>query len=73
MKLIPTLKCFCLNFSLLLILWLANAQAAEETLEQFLQGVNATFSQYGNEEMVARWDYITNVTDEHADAMVRTF
>ena len=68
-----TLKCFLRNFStLLLILWYANAQLSSnnQNLEEYLKGVNETFSKYGNQEMVARWNYITNVTNSNEETMV---
>ena len=46
---------------------------SSEYAEKFLKNVNASFSELGNLEMVARWAYITDITKEHETAMVTYF
>jgi hypothetical protein len=43
----------------------------EKDTSEFLHEINATFSFYGNQEIVARWNYITDITTDHEEAMVR--
>ena len=43
----------------------------DDTAEEYLIQVNQTFSHYGNLEMEARWNYVTDISEEHETAMVR--
>ena len=44
--------------------------SSSEDAKEFLKTVNASFTELGNLEMVARWAYITDITKEHEVAMV---
>ena len=44
--------------------------SSSEDAKEFLKIVNASFTELGNLEMVARWAYITDITKEHEVAMV---
>ena len=44
--------------------------SSSEDANEFLKNVNASFTELGNLEMVARWAYITDITKEHEVAMV---
>ena len=44
--------------------------SSSEDAKEFLKTVNASFTELGNLEMVARWAYITDITKEHKVAMV---
>ena len=59
----------------LLLLLMANVCQvwSSEDAKEFLKNVNASFTQLGNLEMVARWAYITDITKEHEAAMVTDF
>ena len=48
------------------------AKADSEDLNEYLVNINATFCHFGNLEMEARWDYITDITTEHENEMVLT-
>ena len=47
--------------------------SSSEDAKEFLKIVNASFTELGNLEMVARWAYITDITKEHEAAMVTSF
>ena len=47
--------------------------SSSEDAKEFLKIVNASFTELGNLEMVARWAYITDITKEHEAAMVTNF
>ena len=47
-------------------------KADSEDLNEYLVNINATFCHFGNLEMEARWDYITDITTEHENEMVLT-
>ena len=47
--------------------------SSSEDAKEFLKIVNASFTELGNLEMVARWAYITDITKEHEVAMVTYF
>ena len=47
--------------------------SSSEDAKEFLKIVNASFTELGNLEMVARWAYITDITKEHEEAMVTDF
>ena len=47
-------------------------KADSEDLNEYLVNINATFCYFGNLEMEARWDYITDITPEHENEMVFT-
>lgn len=51
-------------------LFLASSGLAQENPEEYLDHVNQTFTLLGNKEMEARWNYITNITQENEEAMV---
>ena len=59
----------------LLLLLMANVchVRSSEDAKEFLKNVNASFTELGNLEMVARWAYITDITKEHEVAMVTNF
>ena len=44
--------------------------AQDPSLEEILHQINETFSDKGNLEIEARWNYITDITTEHEEAMV---
>ena len=71
----------CLKFfwlwlpALLAVLILTSATTTTEdddAAADYLVEVNQTFSHYANLEMEARWDYITDISKEHEEAMVRS-
>ena len=43
---------------------------AEEEATEYLLFLDHAFCQAGNREMSARWDYITDITEGHEEAMV---
>ena len=42
----------------------------EEEASSYLSWLDQAFCQAGNREMVTRWDYITDITEAHEEAMV---
>ena len=48
-------------------------KADSEDLNEYLVNINATFCHFGNLEMEARWDYITDITTAHEKKMVLTY
>ena len=43
----------------------------EEEAAEYLRQLDEIFRNGMNEEMLARWNYITDITPEHEEAMVR--
>ena len=51
--------------------WTSYLREVKSEATQYLDFINKTFSHYGNLEMEARWKYITDITPEHEETMVR--
>ena len=69
-KLISSLVAQTMLALLALFILACHVCTAQDDLEAFLDGVNHTFSHYGNLEMEARWNYITDISEQHETAMV---
>ena len=48
-----------------------NDSPTEEEAAEYLRQLDDMFRNGMNEEMLARWNYITDITQEHEEAMVR--
>ena len=55
---------------LLLTATTATSQLTEDDAREFIDSLDAIFCDAGNAEMVARWNYITDITPEHEEEMV---
>ena len=42
----------------------------EEEAQEYLEHLNDVFTEAMNREALARWNYITDITQEHEEAMV---
>ena len=46
------------------------SQFTEDDAKEFINGLDTIFCDAGNAEMVARWNYITDITPDHEEDMV---